>query len=81
VIAHAGPRTIRALPRVSSLGEIVAIAGVALQYLSAWALLLLALVCAFQLQRMKYEERVLFQVFPKYGDYMAQTARLMPGVY
>ena len=63
------------------LGEIVAIAGVALQYLSAWALLLLALVCAFQLQRMKYEERVLFQVFPKYGDYMARTARLMPGVY
>lgn len=63
------------------LGEIVALAGVALQYLSAWALLLLALVCAFQLQRMKYEERVLFQVFPKYGDYMARTARLMPGVY
>jgi len=63
------------------LGEFVAIAGVALQYLSAWALLLLALVCAFQLQRMKYEERVLFQVFPKYGDYMARTARLMPGVY
>jgi protein-S-isoprenylcysteine O-methyltransferase Ste14 len=63
------------------LGEIVAIAGVALQYLSAWALLLLALVCAFQFQRMKYEERVLFQVFPKYGDYMARTARLMPGVY
>jgi protein-S-isoprenylcysteine O-methyltransferase Ste14 len=63
------------------LGEIVAITGVALQYLSAWALLLLALVCAFQLQRMKYEERVLFQVFPKYGHYMARTARLMPGVY
>jgi len=58
------------------LGEIVAIAGVALQYRSAWALLLLALVCAFQLQRMKYEERVLFQVFPKYGDYMARTARV-----
>jgi protein-S-isoprenylcysteine O-methyltransferase Ste14 len=48
---------------------------------SSRALLLLALVCAFQLQRMKYEERVLFQVFPKYGDYMARTARLMPGVY
>jgi protein-S-isoprenylcysteine O-methyltransferase Ste14 len=40
------------------LGEIVALAGVALQYLSAWALLLLGLVWAFQLQRMKYEERV-----------------------
>jgi protein-S-isoprenylcysteine O-methyltransferase Ste14 len=63
------------------LGEIVALAGVAMQYLSAWALLLLALVCAFQLQRMKYEEGVLFQAFLKYGDYMARTARLMPGVY
>ena len=63
------------------VGEIVATAGIALQYLSAWALLLLTLVCAFQLRRMKYEERLLFQVFPKYGDYMARTARLMPGVY
>jgi protein-S-isoprenylcysteine O-methyltransferase Ste14 len=63
------------------LGEIVAIAGVALQYLSSWSLLLFALVCAFQLQRMKYEEQVLFAAFPKYGDYMARTARLMPGVY
>jgi protein-S-isoprenylcysteine O-methyltransferase Ste14 len=63
------------------LGEIVAIAGVALQYLSAWALLLLGLVWAFQLQRMKYEELVLFQSFPEYGDYMARTARLVPGVY
>lgn len=63
------------------LGEIVALAGVALQYLSAWALLLLGLVSAFQLQRMKYEERVLFQIFPEYGDYVARTARLVPGVY
>lgn len=63
------------------LGEIIAVSGVALQYLSAWALLLFVLVSVFQLQRMKYEERVLFQVFPKYGDYMARTARLIPGVY
>ena len=63
------------------VGEIVATAGIALQYLSAWALLLLTLVCAFQLQRMKYEERLLFHVFPKYEDYMARTARLVPGVY
>jgi protein-S-isoprenylcysteine O-methyltransferase Ste14 len=63
------------------LGEIVATAGVALQYVSGWALLLLALVCIFQLQRMRYEERVLIRSFPKYGDYMARTARLMPGVY
>jgi len=63
------------------LGEIVAVAGVALQCLSAWALLLLGLVWAFQLQRMKYEELVLFQIFPEYRDYMARTARLVPGVY
>jgi protein-S-isoprenylcysteine O-methyltransferase Ste14 len=63
------------------LGEIVAMIGVALQYLSTWALLLLGLLCVFQLLRMKNEERVLFQVFPEYGDYMARTARLVPGVY
>jgi protein-S-isoprenylcysteine O-methyltransferase Ste14 len=63
------------------LGEMVAIAGVALQRLSAWALLLLGLVWAFQLQRMKYEELVLSQSFPEYGDYMARTSRLVPRVY
>ena len=39
--------------------------GVVLQYLSAWALLLLGLLCVVQLQRMKNEERVLSQVFPE----------------
>ena len=63
------------------LGEIVAIVGVALQYFSIWALLLAGLQFAFQLQRMKNEERVLFQVFPEYGAYMARTARLVPSVY
>jgi protein-S-isoprenylcysteine O-methyltransferase Ste14 len=63
------------------LGEMIAVAGVALQRLSPWALLLLGLVWAFQLQRMKYEELVLFQSFPEYGDYMARTPRLVPGVY
>jgi protein-S-isoprenylcysteine O-methyltransferase Ste14 len=63
------------------LGELVALAGVALQYMSVWALLLLGLVWSFQLQRMKYEEQVLFQIFPEYGDYMTRTARLLPGIY
>ena len=63
------------------LGEMIAVAGVALQRLSPWSLLLLGLVWAFQLQRMKYEELVLFQSFPEYGDYMARTSRLVPGVY
>jgi len=63
------------------LGEIVAFAGLALEYLSASALVLLGLICAFQLQRIKYEERVLSEIFPEYGDYAARTARLVPGVY
>lgn len=63
------------------LGEMVAVAGIALQHFSAWALLLLGLGWAFQIQRMKYEERVLSQSFPEYGDYMVRTARLVPGVY
>ena len=63
------------------LGEIVALVGITLQYLSAWALLLLGLQFAFQLQRMKNEERLLSQVFPEYADYMARTRRLLPGLY
>jgi protein-S-isoprenylcysteine O-methyltransferase Ste14 len=63
------------------LGEIIAIVGVALQYLSAWALLLLVLVCAIQLQRIEFEERLLLHVFPEYREYMVRTARLVPGVY
>jgi protein-S-isoprenylcysteine O-methyltransferase Ste14 len=63
------------------LGEIVATAGLALQYLMPWALLLLGLHCIFQLERMRNEERVLLQAFPRYRDYMADTARLVPGVY
>jgi protein-S-isoprenylcysteine O-methyltransferase Ste14 len=63
------------------LGEMVAVAGIALQHLSPWALLLLGLIWAFQLQRMTYEERVLLRSFPDYRDYAARTARLVPGAY
>jgi protein-S-isoprenylcysteine O-methyltransferase Ste14 len=63
------------------LGEMVAVAGIAFQLLSAWALLLAGLIWLLQLQRMKYEESVLFQSFPEYGRYMTRTARLLPGVY
>ena len=59
----------------------VAIIGVALQYWSTWSLLLLGLQCAFQLLRIENEERVLFEAFPEYADYVARTARLVPGVY
>jgi protein-S-isoprenylcysteine O-methyltransferase Ste14 len=63
------------------LGEAVAFVGVTLQYLSPWALALLALQCIFQLERMKNEELVLLQAFPDYHDYAARTARLVPGLY
>jgi protein-S-isoprenylcysteine O-methyltransferase Ste14 len=63
------------------LGEAVALVGVTLQYLSPWALALLALQCIFQLERMKNEELVLSRAFPEYRDYAARTVRLLPGVY
>jgi protein-S-isoprenylcysteine O-methyltransferase Ste14 len=63
------------------LGELAMMTGIALQFLSVWALLLLGLQFAFQLLRMRYEERVLLAAFPDYADYMAKTARLVPGVY
>jgi protein-S-isoprenylcysteine O-methyltransferase Ste14 len=63
------------------LGEAVALVGVTLQYLSPWAVGLLALQCIFQLERMKNEERVLSHAFPEYRDYAARTVRLLPGVY
>ena len=63
------------------LGEAVALAGVTLQFLSPWALALLALQCIFQLERMKYEELVLSRAFPNYREYAARTARLVPGLY
>jgi protein-S-isoprenylcysteine O-methyltransferase Ste14 len=63
------------------LGEAIALVGVTLEYLSPWALGLLALQCIFQLERMKNEEIVLARAFPGYSDYAARTARLLPGVY
>jgi protein-S-isoprenylcysteine O-methyltransferase Ste14 len=63
------------------LGEAVMLSGIALQYISLTALLLMALQFAFQVQRMKHEERVLAAAFPEYGAYRARTARLVPGLY
>jgi len=63
------------------LGELVALSGITLQYFSEWALLLLVLQCAFQVERMRNEERVLSRVFPEYRDYMTRTARLVPHIY
>ena len=63
------------------LGEFVVLFGIALQHSMPWALLLLAIQSMFQFERMKNEERVLAHAFPNYADYVARTARLLPGVY
>jgi protein-S-isoprenylcysteine O-methyltransferase Ste14 len=63
------------------LGEMVATAGLAMQFLMPWAPLLLGVHCIFQFERMRNEERMLIQAFPYYRDYMAATARLVPAVY
>jgi protein-S-isoprenylcysteine O-methyltransferase Ste14 len=47
------------------LGEMAATAGVAMQYLMPWALVVLAAHCFFQFERMKNEERVLMEAFPE----------------
>jgi protein-S-isoprenylcysteine O-methyltransferase Ste14 len=63
------------------LSEAVALFGVTLQYLSPLALTLLVFQCIFQFARMQNEEEVLSRAFPQYRDYMAATARLVPGLY
>ncbi|HEY5048277.1 MAG TPA: isoprenylcysteine carboxylmethyltransferase family protein [Rhizomicrobium sp.] len=63
------------------LGEEMAIIGVALQYISPIAVVLLVLQFMFQLRRMGYEEEILAETFPEYPAYMKRTARLIPGIY
>ena len=63
------------------LGEAIALVGLTLQYLSPTAVALFIVQCAFQLERIKNEEKILSQIFPEYRDYMARTARLVPGLY
>jgi protein-S-isoprenylcysteine O-methyltransferase Ste14 len=62
------------------VGEIIAAAGLAMQFLMPWALLILGLSCLFQFERVRNEERLLAQAFPGYRDYMARTARFLPGL-
>lgn len=63
------------------LGEQIAIAGAAIQFLSPATMLIVLLQFLCQLYRMLCEERVLEQTFPEYGSYKQRTSRLIPGVY
>jgi protein-S-isoprenylcysteine O-methyltransferase Ste14 len=61
--------------------EEIAVIGIAIQFLSCWTLMLLAVQIAFQLRRMHNEELVLTANFPEYTAYRRKTARLIPGIY
>jgi protein-S-isoprenylcysteine O-methyltransferase Ste14 len=63
------------------IAEAVAAIGLFLQFASFWTALLVLAHFAFQLQRMRNEERILHATFPEYGAYAARTRRLIPGVY
>jgi len=63
------------------LAEIIAGTGAILQFLSVWTALILGIVIAFQLRRMRNEEVVLMEIFPEYAAYKEKTARIIPGIY
>ena len=79
VLVTSGPyATVR---RPIYVGELIALCGISLQYLSPWALLLLVAVAVLQFARLINEERVLAAAFPEYQDYVVRTARLLPHLY
>ncbi len=63
------------------LGELLGSAGMALQSLSVFSLLLYIAFVWVQMQRMSYEEGVLQRAFPEYDTYRRRTARLIPGLH
>jgi len=63
------------------LGEVLGSAGMALQGLSVFSLLLYLVFVWVQLQRMTYEEGVLQRAFAEYDTYRGRTARLIPWLY
>ncbi len=61
--------------------EEIALIGVFLQFRTWTAAALLSAHLIFQLLRMHWEEKILNESFPEYGEYCRRTHRLIPGVY
>jgi protein-S-isoprenylcysteine O-methyltransferase Ste14 len=55
--------------------------GVVLSHPGLWSVLALGPFVAIQLLRARFEERLLTQTFPAYGDYARRTWRLIPLVW
>jgi protein-S-isoprenylcysteine O-methyltransferase Ste14 len=60
--------------------EMITIAGTALQFQAPWSWAIAAVVVVLLWIRSHYEEQVLAESFPEYGEYRARTKRFIPGV-
>lgn len=60
--------------------EQISLFGVCMQYRQPWGLLIVLAGLALQFPRMRYEERIMAEVFPSYADYAARTAMIIPGL-
>lgn len=63
------------------LGEQTALIGVALQFLSPFAVAILLMQLGFQFMRMGIEEDVMRDAFPEYVHYAQRVKRIVPGLY
>ena len=63
------------------LAEDIALLGIALQFRSWQAAVVLAVHFYFQIRRMDWEEGILTAVFPEYAEYQRRSSRLVPGLY
>jgi protein-S-isoprenylcysteine O-methyltransferase Ste14 len=61
--------------------EMFVLVGIFLPYAPPWSYIAIVAQLVLQLERMRFEERVLAQAFPEYTAYAARTARLIPGIY
>jgi len=77
-LVTAGPYAFARHPLYSV--EIITILGTALQFQAPWAWMIALGVVALLWIRTQYEERVLAENFPEYGEYRARTKRFIPGL-
>jgi protein-S-isoprenylcysteine O-methyltransferase Ste14 len=63
------------------LGELIAIAGMALHVGRAWALMAYLVEVALQLYRAHREEQLLARELDGYADYAARTRKVIPGIW
>lgn len=63
------------------MAEFIALAGIFLMYRSWAAAAVLAATVYFQKKRMDWEEMILSETFPEYEAYLANSWRLVPGIY